>query len=302
LILFYEGEIRDGTGHVAGKRLFAFYSSGREVSLIPPAILWDLAEAPIASDYTVDMENVQRRVSGAVIVELERYKEEILDERNRQAVIKKKYGISSLDHLIVNLDGDLIALYDRREQGESVDLVIHNKEARKNTYMAARDALCDQIEKEKSLTMSMPRFVGVIKVHPEKGDVKDMAENEEIELIGMQTAIAYERDQGRCPEDVSAENLGFDIRSKDELTGEIRYIEVKGRAATGPVAFTQNEWFKARRFKDAYYLYAVMNAAKTPELYVVRNPAENLSPEERIEVVRYVVPPEEIKSKGQRKA
>jgi hypothetical protein len=114
--------------------------------------------------------------------------------------------------------------------------------------------------------------------------------------------MAYERRQGRCPKDVSAENLGFDIRSKDELTGEIRYIEVKGRAATGPVALTQNEWFKARRFKDAYYLYAVMNAAKTPELYVVRNPAENLSPEERIEVVRYVVPPEEIKSKGQRKA
>jgi len=45
-----------------------------------------------------------------------------------------------------------------------------------------------------------------------------------------------------------------------------------------------------------------MNAAGQPEVYVVRNPAENLAPEEKVEVMRYVVQLEEIKVKGEKKA
>ena len=45
-----------------------------------------------------------------------------------------------------------------------------------------------------------------------------------------------------------------------------------------------------------------MNAAGRPELYVVRNPAENLAPEEKVEVVRYVVELEEIRAKGEKEA
>jgi len=69
---------------------------------------------------------------------------------------------------------------------------------------------------------------------------------------------------------------------------------------TGPVALTQNEWFKAQRFKDAYYLYAVMNAATLPQFYMVRDPAETLAPEERAEVVRYGVPFEDVTLKGEK--
>jgi len=43
-----------------------------------------------------------------------------------------------------------------------------------------------------------------------------------------------------------------------------------------------------------------MNAATLPQLYMVRDPAETLAPEERVEVVRYVVGAEEIKDKGDR--
>jgi len=57
---------------------------------------------------------------------------------------------------------------------------------------------------------------------------------------------------------------------------------------------------EAQRFKDTYYLYAVMNAATLLQLYMVRDPAETLAPEERVEMVRYVVGAEEIKDKGDR--
>jgi hypothetical protein len=63
---------------------------------------------------------------------------------------------------------------------------------------------------------------------------------------------------------------------------------------------TQNEWFKAKRFGSDYYLYAVMNVKNKPQLYIIQNPAEKLEPEEKIEVVRYVIPFKEIDAKGDR--
>jgi hypothetical protein len=62
-----------------------------------------------------------------------------------------------------------------------------------------------------------------------------MQRDDEVEAVGM--AMDYERESGWRPEDVSRENLGFDIRSircnADGTYGGIRYIEVKGRAGAG---------------------------------------------------------------------
>ena len=60
----------------------------------------------------------------------------------------------------------------------------------------------------------------------------------------------------------------------------------------------ENEWFKAGRFGQDYYLYAVLNAATQPELYVIQDPAANLQPQERMEV-RYLVGVKEIVGRGQ---
>ena len=66
----------------------------------------------------------------------------------------------------------------------------------------------------------------------------------------------------------------------------------------GRVALTQNEWFKAKRFKNDYYLYAVMNAGSTPQLYIIQNPVERIKAEERVDVVRYMIAFEEIQKAG----
>src|SRR3989304_3032085 len=154
-----------------------------------------------------------------------------------------------------------------------------------------------QIEKEKSLTMTMPRFVGIIRVvQPVKID-RAMQSNTEVERIGMEIARQFEVNNGRFPEDVSEQNLGFDIRSTDK-NGQARYIEVKARAGTGDVALTQNEWFKAQRFRDDYYLYVVYNAASRPELFIIQNPADTVKPEEKVEIVRYTGDSDEIGNKG----
>ena len=147
------------------------------------------------------------------------------------------------------------------------------------------------------LTMSMPGFVGSICIVPEARVNPAMRSDEEIEKIGMGVAMQYERDHNRVPEDIAAQNLGFDIRSTD-VNGSNRYIEVKARAAEGAIALTQNEWFKAKRFANEYFLYVVMNAATKPVLHIVQNPAEKLQPEEKVELVRYIISVNEIQRKS----
>ena len=54
-----------------------------------------------------------------------------MEDRKREAGIKEKYGIKSLEHLIIKLDGSLITLEERKLKGENVDLAIRNKENQK---------------------------------------------------------------------------------------------------------------------------------------------------------------------------
>jgi superfamily II DNA/RNA helicase len=140
---------------------------------------------------------LKKQTGNHVISNLEEYKKEILIERIRQTDIKQKYGIKSLEYLIVKLDGELISLYSRKESGENVDLAIRNKEERKVEYEKALIVLKDEIQKEKSLTMSMPRFVGIVRVIPSDRIEKAMQRDDEIERIGMENAMEYERRNGR---------------------------------------------------------------------------------------------------------
>jgi superfamily II DNA or RNA helicase len=291
-IWLYVGQVGDGKGKTAGKKIVALYDDGESVKEINPVILWDLvpAKCETCSEKVPD----ESRLIEFVVRAVEGYREELLQERKRQAEIKRKYGLRSLEYLIRKLDEELSELYDRQARGEKVDLPIRNKEEQKRKYEDARKELEKEIELEQNLSISMPELLTVIRVIPEKNE---MSEDEEIERIGMEIAMEYERKHGRTPEDVSRENLGFDIRSKDERTGEVRYIEVKARSGEGDLALTPNEWFKAKRFKDQYYLYVVANAATNPTLYIVRNPAEEITAIEKVEIVRFIIPLEEWKSK-----
>ena len=298
VILFYEGEIRDGLGQIVGVRLFAFYirPNTGTVEPIDPKVIWDLAESSQQVE-SEDLEALKGHAMTTLMPVLEDYKVELAVERKRQTEIKEKYGLTSLEHLRLQLDGDLIQLYTRRDAGDNVDLVIRNKEEQKQGYEDALIKLKETIAQERVLTMSTPNFVGAIRVIPRSITDTAMKNDPEIEQIGMETTMHYEREHGRIPEDVAAENLGFDVRSTDSA-GAKWYIEVKARAGLGAVTLTQNEWFKAHQFKSDYFLYVVLNAATQPELYIIQNPAEQTQPEEKIEAVRYQISLNEIRGKG----
>ena len=145
--------------------------------------------------------------------------------------------------------------------------------------------------------MNSPNYLGAIRVLPSMGEPAIISNTAEIERIGMETTMRYELEKGRrTPKDVSAENLGFDVRSTDSA-GVTRYIEVKARSEPGAVTLTQNEWFKAKQFKSDYFLYVVLNAATQPELLIIQNPAEQTQPAEKIEA-RYQISLGEIRERG----
>lgn len=299
-IIFFESEIKDGKGEIAGKRLFSYFVNKNlsEIKNVSPSIIWDLIECnEKTNENSVEIEEIKSKVFNMLIKDLEAYTREIEKERKRQCDIKEKYGLKSLEQTIIKLDGELIELDRRKENGEDVDIVIRNKEERKNRYINAKKKLEDLIQKEKILTKSVPLFVSMIRVKPYHSKDNVMVSDEEIERLGMEVAMDYERKSGRNPEDVSIQNLGFDIRSSDK-DGNVRYIEVKARAKYGNIVLTQNEWFKAQRFGKDYYLYVVFNAGTNPDLHIIKDPANNLNPEAKIEMVRFFINQEQIEKKA----
>ncbi len=305
VLLFFEGQMSDGMGEVAGKRLFALFVPHDDGPIIPlsPAIIWDLAPAERPAEAGTDVESLQSQGLTWLIPHLEEYRAELAAERQRQAEIKRKYGLESLRYLIGELEGDLIRLQERALADEDVSLVIRNKQQQKDDYLRAMHELEERLEREARLTLDTPRFLSALRVlpllEPPGAAEAEMHTSAEVERVGMQVTMEYEREQGRVPEDVAAENLGFDVRSTDPETGQKRYIEVKARAKVGPVALTQNEWFKASRFGSEFYLYVILNAATHPQLYIIQEPTANLQPQERVEV-RYLVGVGDIIGKGER--
>lgn len=104
---------------------------------------------------------------------------------------------------------------------------------------------------------------------------EQMALRKEIELIGMNAAIKYERSKGGIPKDVSLNNLGYDILSERQY-GD-RYIEVKARRDEGSIYLTENEWDSAKTRGNNYFVYIVLNAKTYPKLYCIKNPASTIS-------------------------
>lgn len=109
---------------------------------------------------------------------------------------------------------------------------------------------------------------------------------EQIETTAMRFAMAYEQSFGAQVRDVSKPALarlaglgdapGFDLLSAHSGAATIeqrRCIEVKGRAGSGDVILTDNEWAKAANLRKQYWLYVVTGCASaSPRLLRVRDP------------------------------
>lgn len=117
-------------------------------------------------------------------------------------------------------------------------------------------------------------------------NAEDLARHDaEVERIAMDFVRAYEEAEGAVVKDVHTpelaraagltDNPGFDLLAiypAGDSRGR-RAIEVKGRAGTGDVEVSSNEWARAANLRDGYWLYAVYQCATpTPRLARVQDP------------------------------
>jgi len=110
---------------------------------------------------------------------------------------------------------------------------------------------------------------------------------EEVEKKAMEYAIEFEKKNSRIPEDVSKLEH-YDIRSIDPNTGDIRFIEVKGRWGLDiTVELTETEYEYARKLGEKYWLYIVYGfSTGNPRLLAIKDPV-NKAKWSAIEVRRY---------------
>lgn len=78
---------------------------------------------------------------------------------------------------------------------------------------------------------------------------------------------------------------------------EVRFIEVKGRAAVGEIALSANEYKTAERLKKDYWLYAAFNCGAKPEIHMVQDPVR-LGWEPIVKIEHYHVGAEKILQGG----
>jgi Domain of unknown function (DUF3883) len=131
----------------------------------------------------------------------------------------------------------------------------------------------DELDRERQITALPPVLKGAALIIPAgllaarapavvpaspTGFSDDPDARAEVERLAMNAVIAAERELGNLPRDVSAENKGYDIESRDPRSGHLRFIEVKGRHAEGrDVIITKNELLASLNAPDAFILALV---------------------------------------------
>jgi hypothetical protein len=138
-----------------------------------------------------------------------------------------------------------------------------------------------------AIVFGQTRFIAHALVVPstDPEDIKQF--DAQVEAVAIRLSITHEESTAARVRDVStamrarAAGLsdwpGFDLLS-DRPNEPPRCIEVKGRADTGEVFMTDNEWAKAANLRERYWLYVVMDCATpAPRLLRVRDPFARLT-------------------------
>lgn len=127
----------------------------------------------------------------------------------------------------------------------------------------------EDLEKERQLLPQPPLVVGGALIVPAgliqrlKGDNQVdpgifARVKERVEKLAMEAVMAIEQALGFEPRDVSADKCGYDIESRIPGTGQLRFIEVKGRiSGASTVTVTKNEILTALNKPDSFILALV---------------------------------------------
>lgn len=272
----YAASIADGRGNTLHRKLFVIEAKASgEMRLRQPTLFLDLI--PAAGGLQGDvLPPLDRAAVEAFLLEqaLIPFMDSVRQERQQELHTIARHVELSLLTLIDRQQRQVAELFQRLEQGEDVSLALREAERRLDELNERLERRREELARERELTIADLTLIASALVLPdvERDSLAPLVRDEEVERIALQTALAYERSQGREAEDVSGQDRGFDLLSRHPQSGQVRFIEVKGRAAVGAVVLTRNEYKTAQRLQDDYWLYVVFDCATAPRLMPIRNP------------------------------
>jgi hypothetical protein len=322
LLWLLVGNVEDGLGRIAGRRLFALFQplDGGELVQVSPARLLDFEpispalagpqsseSGGLLSALSDDGETYHKRLAGMdAVVDwsldhvLDPYLADLRAKRQQETDIIRDYLRRSFDVLIARSQGKLMEYEQKALRGMDMSLSIQEEQRHLEDLRRRQTTRLAETERAAMLSLGAPEVLGVAAIVPaevsapdvtlsvSKGGEPPMRRSDEVEDAAMAHAMTYEQGRGWEVEDVSAEDRGYDLISHSP-EGDVRYIEVKGRAGVGAVEISENEWLKAEQLREDYWLYIVTDALESPALYLVQDPAHRLPREEVIPQVRYRV-------------
>lgn len=287
---FFSASIKDGRDQQLHRRLFAVQADADGgLSIRQPTILLDLALAPKATQVPPGERLPDRDAAERFLIEhaLHPLLAEVTAQRTRETKTIADHMEISLGALIHRQNMRLAELMGLGQQGDSSQPLAANiktTEDRIDELNARLERRRAELARERECLIGDIRHIGRAWVlpHPERNSPKiaPMVSDPEIERIAVEFAIRHEEAEGRVVESVEKDNRGFDLISRrphpeDPATAiDVRFIEVKGRAAAGEVALTSNEYNTAKRLRGDYWLYVVFHCATPkPTLNILRDPS-----------------------------
>ncbi|GIV82834.1 MAG: helicase [Anaerolineae bacterium] len=292
----YRAAVQDGRGRPVLERLVALFHdyATDEVREVDPRMLWELETFPPESSPPQDLldsaKHAGQKARAFLLTRLAELQREAEERRARECAIKERWLSISYKQLIRDSQEKLFDYHRRQDAGEDMRLVIQQEEEQLKALVREHKEKLDELEKERQLVTLEPELEAVAVVVPKARLARAEPDEEAkrtVEQAGMAFVLNYEHQQGRTPQDVSREFLGYDIVSSG--AGETRYIEVKAFATTGALELTSHEWQMAQRLQENYWLYVVENALTEPRLHLIQNPAAHLKAQPVVGVIRVVI-------------
>jgi SNF2 family DNA or RNA helicase len=314
--------IKDGRGHTLHRRLFVVETPATgPMVLRQPTLFHEITPAPAggsgsgaesARPTVPDGPRPDRHLAEAFLVEhaLQPWLSEVQGQRLAEIERVAKHVEISLNALIDRQQHQLAKYLNRQIEGHTVaglDGLIAQAEQHLDDLNNRLEHRRRELEMERHATIADIFHLGraMVVPHPERlaPDLAPMVRDEEVERRAVEVAKMHEEGRGFVVEDVQEQNRGFDLISRrahpeDPKTFvEVRFIEVKGRAGVGEVFLSANEYRAAERLKQDFWLYAVFNCAKSPELNPVQDPVR-LGWEPVVRVEQYKVAPAAIRKES----
>ena len=220
------------------------------------------------------------------------------------ATKRKEYLQTAFSQIIMDLDIEINELQGKVLLGDvKIQEKLLHKTERKAELLRKKDERIHEMEQMVQINPKAPEILGCAYVVPlsqmEYEQHYGMKRDDEVEAIAMNMAIEYETADGWEAEDVSCQNLGYDIRSVNKLDIK-RYIEVKGRSGLDGVMLSENEMNRLAQLGNSAWLYIVVNCKSTPQLYRIQNPAKKLTFERKDKGVQYYLPLDEWRNKTEK--